>query len=215
MTNKKDPYKITFETWDKVASAYQDKFMHLDLYNDTYDKFCELIQIPKVKILELACGPGNITKYLLDKRPDFKILATDIAPNMIELAKQNCPSANFKILDCRNLDVIQEKYDGIMCGFCMPYLSKEDCAKLIKDCSSALNNNSIVYFSTIEGDYEQSGFEMGSSGDKAFVYYHQVDYLQEQLTKNNLELIELKKIDYPKTADSISTHIIFIARKKI
>lgn len=215
MSDNIDPYKITFETWNKIASIYQDKFMNLDLYDAIYDTFCNLIQKNNAPILELACGPGNITKYLLDKRPDFKILATDIAPNMIELAKQNCPTANFKILDCRNLDVIQEKYDGIMCGFCMPYLSKEDCAKLIKDCSIILASNGIVYFSAIEGDYEQSGFEMGSSGDKVFVYFHQVDYLQEQLTKNNLELIELKKIDYHKTADIISTHIIFIARKKI
>lgn len=215
MSENIDPYKITFETWNKIASIYQDKFMNLDLYDATYDTFCNLIPKTNAPILELACGPGNITKYLLGKRPDFKILATDIAPNMLELAKQNCPSADFKILDCRNLDSINEKYDGIMCGFCMPYLSKEDCVKLIKDCALILNANGILYFSAIEGDYEQSGFESGSSGDKVFVYYHQVDYLQEQLTKNNLELIELKKIDYPKTADIISTHIIFIARKKI
>lgn len=189
--------------------------MHLNLYDATYDKFCELIQKPKAKILEIGCGPGNITKYLLNKRPDYEILGTDVAPNMIALAKTNNPTASFKIMDCRNLDSIVEKYDGIMCGFCMPYLSKDDCAKLIKDCCPILNPGGMLYFSTIEGNYSQSGFEVGSSGDKVFVYYHQVDYLQEQLTKNNLELIELKKIDYPKTADIISTHIIFIARKKI
>jgi hypothetical protein len=30
-----DRYKETFETWNKVASLYQDKFMELDLYNDS------------------------------------------------------------------------------------------------------------------------------------------------------------------------------------
>lgn len=32
-----DKYKETFETWNNVASMYHDKFMDLDLYNDTYD----------------------------------------------------------------------------------------------------------------------------------------------------------------------------------
>ena len=30
-------YTETFETWNKVAALYQDKFMDLDLYNDTYE----------------------------------------------------------------------------------------------------------------------------------------------------------------------------------
>jgi len=42
----------------------------------------------QAKVLELACGPGNITKCLLSKRPDLEILATDIAPNILELAKK-------------------------------------------------------------------------------------------------------------------------------
>jgi 2-polyprenyl-3-methyl-5-hydroxy-6-metoxy-1,4-benzoquinol methylase len=209
-----DPYQITFETWNKVAYIYQDKFMDLDLYNATYDSFCDLITKPNASILEIACGPGNITKYLLNKRPDYQILATDVAPNMIELAKQNCPTADFKIMDCRELHTITEKYDGIMCGFCMPYLSKEDCAKFITDASNLLNKHGVIYFSTIEGNYDQSGFEAGSSGDKSYVYYHQADYLQQQLNYNDFELIELERILYPKTANVISTHLIFIARKK-
>lgn len=214
MPENSDPYKITFETWNKIASIYQDKFMNLDLYNKSYDLFCTHLQKPQVKILEIGCGPGNITKYLLNKRPDYQILGTDIAPNMIELAKQNNPTAQFERMDCRNLNSVKEKYDGIMCGFCMPYLSKEDCAKLIEDCSHILNSNGILYFSVIEGDYEQSGFEAGSSGDKAYVYYHQSDYLQQQLSYNNFEIIEVDRILYPKSADVISTHLIFIANKK-
>ena len=38
-----DKYKETFKTWNKVASLYQDKFMELDLYNDTYDFICSSI----------------------------------------------------------------------------------------------------------------------------------------------------------------------------
>lgn len=33
-----DRYTETFETWNKVASLYQDRFMDLDLCNDTYSE---------------------------------------------------------------------------------------------------------------------------------------------------------------------------------
>ena len=79
---------ITLESWNKLASIYQDKFMNLDIYNDTYDFFCSAIPGEYPRILEIGCGPGNITRYIQRKRQDFQIDAIDIAPNMIDLAKK-------------------------------------------------------------------------------------------------------------------------------
>ena len=209
-----DPYKVTFETWNKIAGLYQDKFMDLDLYNDTYDRFCDEVIKVGAKVLEIGCGPGNITRYILSKRPDFILEGIDVAPDMIQLAKKSNPSEKFHVMDARKIDQLTEKYDAIICGFCMPYLSKEDCEKLIRDSAILLNDEGILYFSTIEGAYEKSGYEAGSSGDKSFVYYHSEEYLLEQLKENNFELISLDYKKYLKTESEISTHLIFTARKK-
>jgi trans-aconitate methyltransferase len=103
-----DRYKETFETWNKVASLYEDKFMDLDLYNDSYDFICNLITKDNAKLLEIGCGPGNITKYLLSKRPDFNIFGIDIAPNMIELAKKNNPAASFAMMDSSKFPTLKQ-----------------------------------------------------------------------------------------------------------
>ena len=79
-----DSYQETFNTWNKIALLYQDKFMDLDLYNESYDSFCELIPKQQASILEIGCGPGNITQYILTKRPDFIIEGIDVAPNMVK-----------------------------------------------------------------------------------------------------------------------------------
>jgi trans-aconitate methyltransferase len=159
-----DHYENTFQTWDKLASSYQDRFMDLDLYNDTYDLFCSLIEKQAASIFEIGCGPGNVTRYLLSKRPDFKIKATDVAPSMLALAKKNNPAIEVELMDCREIDKIAERVDGIMCGFCMPYLSKDDCLKLIKDCAGLLSSGGVLYFSTIEGDYNASDYETSGDG---------------------------------------------------
>ncbi len=52
MTN--DRYRETFETWDKVATLYQEKFMNLDLYNATYDFIGNSIASENAKILEIG-----------------------------------------------------------------------------------------------------------------------------------------------------------------
>ena len=208
-----DKYKITFETWNKIANLYQEKFMDLDLYDDSYLDFCNQIKTPNPAILEIGCGPGNITRYLLAKRPDFRIQAIDIAPNMIKLAKINNPKASFKVMDCREIEQFEDKFDAIMCGFCMPYLSKEDCAKLITDAYDLLSSNGVLYFSTIEGDYQNSGLETGSTGDSAYVYYHQEDFLRNQLEKNKFEQTQLIRKNYPKGKEENQVHLIFIAKK--
>lgn len=209
-----DPYKITFETWNKIAGIYQDKFMDLALYNDTYDRFCDEIISTGSNVLEIGCGPGNITKYILTKRPDLIWEGIDVAPDMIQLAQNNNPGAAFHVMDARKIDILSGKYDAIICGFCMPYLSKEDCEKLLKDSATLLNDGGILYFSVIEGDSERSGYEAGSSGDRSYVYYHSEDHLMEQLKLNEFELICLDRKKYPKTESEVSTHLIFIARKK-
>ena len=209
-----DRYKESFETWNKVALLYQDKFMDLDLYNDTYDFICNSISKDKAKLLEIGCGPGNITKYLLSERPDFDIFGIDIAPNMIELAKKNNPSTSFAIMDSRQIDEIKTKYDGIVCGFCLPYLSQTDSRKLITDCYKLLNENGLIYISFVEGDPNKSDFQVGSSGDRSYFYFHSLDDLKTQLIESEFTELKTFKVEYKKTETEIDIHTILTARIK-
>lgn len=207
-----EKYKTTFQTWNKIADLYQDKFMDLDLYNDSYDVFCEQIKLEQPSILEIGCGPGNITKYLFFKIPSAQILATDIAPNMLELTKVNNPKVQTKILDARDIQQLMGRYDAIVSGFCLPYLSREDVVKFIKDTYTLLNKGGLLYLSIIEGNYSQSGYETGSTGDKAYVYYYESAYLENILQKNKYEITHCLRKEYPK-GEEVQVHLIIIAEK--
>jgi len=205
----------TITTYNKCAVAFQDRFMEMDLYNKSYDRFCDRVEMTNPRILEIACGPGNITKYMLLKRPDFNILAIDLAEKMVELAKKNNPAADFRVMDCRDILSLNEKFDAIVCGFCMPYLPNEECSKLIADMAVLLNPGGIVYFSTMEGDDSRSGFKTTSfSGlDQVYVYYHQHEFLRNQLEKYGLENIELMIQEYPEPDGTFTNDLIFLAEK--
>jgi 2-polyprenyl-3-methyl-5-hydroxy-6-metoxy-1,4-benzoquinol methylase len=210
-----DKLAATIKTYNKCAVAFQNKFMEMDLYNNSYNHFCNRVEITNPRILEIACGPGNITKYLLSKRPDFNILAIDLAEKMVELAKKNNPTADFRVMDCRDILSLHEKFDAIICGFCMPYLSNEECSKLIADMAVLLNPGGTVYFSTMEGNDSRSGFENTSfSGEnQVYVYYHQSEFLKNQLEKYGFENIELMIQEYPEPDGTFTNDLIFLARK--
>ncbi|MBA4240291.1 MAG: class I SAM-dependent methyltransferase [Sphingobacteriaceae bacterium] len=207
-----DKTKIAVDVFDKNASLYQTKFMDVSMYHDSFDLFCSYIPKKEAEILELACGPGNITKYLLDKRPDFKILGTDLAPNMIELAKLNNPSATFQLLDSRDIKSLNKRYDAIMCGFILPYLSKEETEQLIKDAALMLNSQGIIYISTMEDDYSKSGFKKGSTGDEIFMHYHQTDYLIDALKASGFKMIDLQRKIYDAVDKTKTVDLILIAQ---
>ena len=188
--------------------------MSLELYDQTFDCFIDLLPKADARILELGCGPGNITRYLLDRRPDFKILGTDLAPNMVDLAKTNNPQAEFQVLDCRNISSVSDTFDAIMCGFCLPYLTNEEAASLIKDAAILLNPGGVIYISTIEDDYGKSGLQSSTSGDEVFMYYHSSSFLQERLEEAGFEIQKIQRQDFNESDDSKSIDLFITAQLK-
>ncbi len=206
-----DQTKIAVGVFNKLANVYQGKFMDVSLYHDSFDIFCNNLK-QGATVLELASGPGNITKYLLEKRPDLKIFATDLAPNMIELGKINNPTAEFGLLDFREIKKLSKKFDALMCGFGLPYLSKKEAIEFIDDSSQVINPGGVIYISTMEDDNEKSRFQKGSSGDEVFMNYHEADYLTEALANNGFRIIELQRKNYVHNEQD-TTDLILIATK--
>ena len=209
-----DQYKETFETWNKVAQLYQEKFMYLTLYDESYDAFYDLIKNENAKILDAGCGPGNISHFLLSKYAGLEIEGIDIAPNMIELARKNVSTLQFKILDLRNVNQLEKKYDGIICGFGLPYLSEIDCRKFIIDCFNLLSEKGVFYLSFVEGNPDQSGFKTASSGDRTYFHFYTLDFLLKLLFEVGFESPAVMKIKYNKSVDETEEHTILIAKKK-
>ena len=205
----------TIDTYNKSAQKYQDKFMKMDMYNDTYEQFCNFVIVEDPQIFEVGVGPGNITKYLHSLRPDFNVFGIDLAPRMIELARINNPKAVFEVMDCRKIDQVNRYFDAIVAGFCLPYLSKEESATFIEASSKILNAKGLLYISTMEDSYDKSGFETTSfSGDnKVYIYYHQEEFLSKCLISSGFEIISLQRKYYPEPNGTFLTDMIFIARK--
>jgi len=206
--------QLAIDIFNKYAHAYSEKFMDVVLYSDTLNLLCEKLQKKKATILELGCGPGNLTRYLLEKRSDFSILATDLSENMLLLAKTNAPAAQVKQMDCRNFLSLNKNFDAIVAGFCLPYLSREEAIQLIQDAGKALSPHGFLYVSTMEDDYDKSGFKTSRYGDQLHIYYHQADYLQSALKNNNFNILDLQRKVYPADDGSITTDLIILAQKQ-
>lgn len=208
-----DKYQKTFATWNKVARLYADRFMKFDLYNATYDVFCDFVLKENSRILELGCGPGNITNYLLSVRPDFIIHGVDAAPNMVQLATENNPNARFSVMDIRDAGKIEDNFDGIVCGFCIPYLSRAEVRNLFDHAHRLLNKQGIMYLSFEEGDYKKSGYRKASTGDAAYFYYYELATIRAILQKTGFKELKVFHIAYERSPQLKEMHLVVIAEK--
>lgn len=205
-------HQKTIAAWDKLSKAYEEKFMHLDIYNHTYDAFCNTLPSEQASVLELGCGPGNITRYLLHKRPDVTIMATDAAPTMVALAQRNNPKADCRVLDVLELDSFPGNYNGVLCGFILPYFDLIKAEKLIRDAKEKLKSGGVLYLSFIEGDYATSGPVTNSLGDTMMMYKHETATMESLLHKHKYTLLHRFSIPYP-VGDKTDVHTVMIASK--
>ncbi len=204
--------KNNIDIFDKYAKKYQDKYMDVSLYQDGLDEFCNNLIGNNAQILDIACGPGNISQYILKKRPDFQLLGIDLSEKMIELAKANNPFATFKVMDCKDINVFKQKFDGIVCAFCFPYLTKVAVQQLIIDTAALLNSHGVIYFSFMEGDYDKSGFQGAKQGDQMYVYDHPFEYIKAELSNANFTILNTSYLSSPANASYATKDVTLLAR---
>ena len=208
-------FTTSVQRFNEFALEYAERFMVIDSYLTSIDKFCDLISTDHPHILELACGPGNITRYIKQRFPASEFIAIDLAPKMIDIARQQVKGVDFRLMDVRDISMFDTTFDAIMCSFCLPFLSKSDTHKLLADCALKLKRNGVIYLSTMEGDESKAGFEPTSfSGDaKVYFNYHQQKDLEKALLDNGFRIEDFKRQDYNEPDGSVLTDLIFIGIK--
>ena len=208
-----DYSKISAEAFHKLADRYRDKYMDLTTYDDYYRAFCDLLPLGGARVLDVACGPGNVARYLMAQRPDLDLLGIDLAPRMIDLAREAVPSARYVVHDCRRLAELKLRFDGIICAFGLPYLSAEEAMSFIKAASQALDPEGVLFLSIMLGRNEDSGFESCSSGDQVYVNYYSAEQTVSWLRSCGFGVLREWQIPSPKAAPKETTDLIVIAKK--
>lgn len=198
--------------FNKLADSYQLRFFSVDAYQQDLDKFLNLVK-PNSNILDVACGPGNISHYLLKKRPDLNLLGIDLAPNMINLAQTNNPDAHFRVYNALELEALNQSFDAIIVGFLFPYLSKEQVLGFLRNVSAILHPGGALYLSTMEDLYENSRFRPSSTGELVMMHYYESSFLSQTLEFLGFEVLSIRTQNFVISENETDTDLMIVARK--
>lgn len=211
-----DKFETSVDTFNRLATRYESRFMDFPHYQDTYDRILEYLPDSGTcgaacQVLDIGCGPGNIARYLLDRRPDLQLTGTDLAPNMVELARRNNPTARFMIMDSRKISSLTEKFDLVVCGFCIPYLELADVRLLIGVIAEHLNPQGLLYLSYIDGNYQNSKAQTNPDGDQVFTHYFEESDISGILQTQGFTILEVIHKPFPATDDTKVTETFIYA----
>ncbi len=154
----------------KHALSYLKQFGDVTPYAPGLDFF--LSRIPeKGKILDLGCGPGNLSTYCLNSLPNLKVTGIDSAPEMVELASMTEDRAEFIELKIEEIHTLHGTFHGFLAGGCFPYISDQELVASIEHLNSLCKNKSALFVSSMIHEESTSRIESDGEGDSMRVWY--------------------------------------------
>jgi tRNA (cmo5U34)-methyltransferase len=123
-----DKIKAHFES---EAKEFDDIIIKLiPYYNQMIEALIDSIHFDNdatIRIIDLGCGTGTISKRISEKYPNSKIICLDVASNMIDIAKHKLSGHNdveFITGDFSKIDT-NEKYDVIVSSLALHHLEND------------------------------------------------------------------------------------------
>jgi ubiquinone/menaquinone biosynthesis C-methylase UbiE len=200
----------TIESYNRTAAEFNDTIATLNNYDHTYQFICNRLHDGDA-VLDLACGPGQISKYLR-KRKNLKIVGVDLSEEMLKIARREIPDGIFHrhsiVTYCE-----AESFNLVLLGFALPYLTEGQMNECIFNSSKCLKKHGIYYLSFMEGDGNQ--LEKTSFGQEYdfLIFYHPKARVISELERNGIELLRQYCLDYHEPDGRITKDIVFIGEK--
>jgi ubiquinone/menaquinone biosynthesis C-methylase UbiE len=134
-------------SFDKAALKYDETFTHSEIgkmqRHLVYKQLSKQLDYVK-NIFEINCGTGEDAIWLA--KQNFNVIATDVSPKMIEVAKGKATpgNPNFETTDIKNIATVfaGQKFDLVFSNFGgLNCLSKHEVEKFIWDVKTMLSEN--------------------------------------------------------------------------
>ncbi len=200
----------TISTYNKIADIYTDRYFDISPDQPLVDRFLDLLE-PEAKILDVGCGPGNFTQYLVSQ--GFQVEGIDLSEGMLASARGHLPHVPLQNMDLRDLTYPDNSFDGIFSAYSLIHVPAAEINKTLLGFHRVLTENGYLFILAQKGSPDHMADEPLMEGEKTFVNFFYLDQLVNELTKAGFSIkqhVELPLSD----PDGLSDSVLFIIAQK-
>ena len=159
------------------------------------------------KILDLGCGTGRHTIYLLEN--GFEVYGCDASESALKIAEKIIKDVEFKKCDMTSLPYEKNFFDGILCHFVIQHGKIEQIKKAISEIYRILRKNGILYLSVpsvkhpeyFTGKEIEPRTKINIDAIDGNVPHHYFTENEIRNLFNKFNIIELKHAEFPSERD--------------
>lgn len=154
LMNKRVNNNDIAESYDKVSKKYEQYF--LDIMHPHNDRVLHLLEKEirkrqnnqdnnRLQILDLACGTGYNSRYLISKGIDADYTLVDLSKGMLHAARENMDSTKVTFVNQDMLSFLKEtsndSFDIVICMWAIKYQPPK---KVINECKRVLKKGGLM-----------------------------------------------------------------------
>lgn len=112
----------SLQNWSQVAPGWEERREWM--VENTRPVNARLIERldpePGQTVLEIAAGPGELGLQIVERLEGGRVISTDFAPEMVELARRQgevrgLTNVEYRVLDAERMDLADDSVDGVVC----------------------------------------------------------------------------------------------------
>jgi SAM-dependent methyltransferase len=144
-TPKSDCPEAVPGTYDPVASAYTEKYLH-ELAEKPFDRerldaFARRVRAGG-RVLDLGCGPGQIGRYLFER--GLAVTGLDVSEGMLAEARRQHPFMTFIQGDLLNLALEPQAWAGAVAAYSLIHVPQAQLPRVLASLGRALEPGAPV-----------------------------------------------------------------------
>lgn len=204
---------------EKAYNSWADQYDTNDNKTRDLDKKSTVETLSKYEfenVLELGCGTGKNTDWLLKKAK--RIIGLDFSQEMLNLAKDKLTDerVNFKKADLTKDWKIENNFaDLITCSLTLEHI--KDLNHIFREANYKLKKNGLFFISELHPFKQYSGskakFETDNGTMELEVFTHHTSEYIDSANMNGFELVEIKEWFDENSGNEIPRLISFIFKK--
>lgn len=159
--------RVTIATYRKEARALAAYFDTIGSRTSDIERAMALTQREEPYTVEVGCGNGRDAAEILRHTQNY--LGTDVAPEMVALAREKVPRGRFEVADMTSWEIPQGT-DLVLSFASLLHLSADEVANFFIRAHPQLSARGIIYVSAKFGPY-RSFMKRDRFGEREFFLY--------------------------------------------